>query len=232
MLKAFLGFRHVTGIKEWQPAEKAEFISKMIQEGMSYEEVRKKIGSKTPTVRLNYISYRTLLQIEETIGISEDSFEDRFSVMYLSINTQGAQKYLKIDIMADPKKAKKPVPEKHLKNLKYFSLWLFGDEKNPPIFTDSRQVNNFGRILESKEATDYLERSARPNFQFALNLAGGDEPEIIKLMENSCDNIELALSRVHLYKKSKKIQDVIKRFKADSDQLLNIFPEIRKMNAS
>src|SRR5262249_45833214 len=45
---AFLGFRHVTGIKEWRPAEKAEFIAKLIEKRkLSYDDVRKKIGSKT-----------------------------------------------------------------------------------------------------------------------------------------------------------------------------------------
>lgn len=50
-VEAFLGFRHVTGIKEWHPAEKAEYISRMIDEGMSYREVMRKIGSQTPAVR-------------------------------------------------------------------------------------------------------------------------------------------------------------------------------------
>jgi len=29
-VKSYLGFRHVTGIKEWNPAEKAEFIAELI----------------------------------------------------------------------------------------------------------------------------------------------------------------------------------------------------------
>src|SRR5438874_10078158 len=29
-VRAFLGFRHVTGIEQWRPAEKAEFIAKMV----------------------------------------------------------------------------------------------------------------------------------------------------------------------------------------------------------
>ena len=53
---AFLGFRHVTGIKEWHPAEKAEYIAHLIQDRkMSYDEVRRKIGSKVPVVRQNFI---------------------------------------------------------------------------------------------------------------------------------------------------------------------------------
>ena len=38
-IDAFLGFRHVTGIKEWAPPEKAEFIAKLIEENeLSYRE--------------------------------------------------------------------------------------------------------------------------------------------------------------------------------------------------
>src|SRR6185436_18856827 len=54
-VSAFLGFRHVTGIKEWRPAEKAEYIAHLIENyNMTYDDVRRKIGSKTPTVRQNY----------------------------------------------------------------------------------------------------------------------------------------------------------------------------------
>jgi hypothetical protein len=227
-VEAFLGFRHVTGIKEWKPAEKAEFIAKLIDDrGLTYEEVMRKIGSKTPVVRQNYIAYRLLLEIEDNVQqIPEENFEERFSVMYLSLRTQGVQKYLQIDIQANPKNAKVPVPKKHLKALANFALWLFGDDKTPALFTDSRQVDRFGRILESGEAVKYLERTDKPSFDIAHNLAGGDEPEIVDLIEKASDNIELALTRVHFYKKSKKVQEAIKRFSADASQILEMFPVI------
>lgn len=228
-IESFLGFRHVTGIKEWKPAEKAEFIARLIDKRkMDYQQVMRKIGSKTNTVRQNYISYRLLLQMEKATDIPQEQFEERFSVMYLSLRTQGVQKYLDIDIQADPKAAKKPVPQSHLKNMASFALWLFGDGKERlPLFSDSRQVDNFGRILESKKAIEYLNRTEKPSFDIALRTAGGDEPEILKLIEKAADDIELALTRVHLYKKSKKIQDGVRRLGADANQLLDIFPNIR-----
>ncbi|HQF37127.1 MAG TPA: hypothetical protein PLL26_05825 [Candidatus Dojkabacteria bacterium] len=227
---SFLGFRHVTGIKEWRPAEKAQFIAKLIDErGLSYEQVRRKIGSKAATVRQNYISYRLLLQIEQNAkGIPKENFEERFSVMYLSLRTQGVKQFLQIDIMADPPKAKLPVPKKHLKSLSNFALWLFGNDKTPPLFTDSRLIDDFGKLLESKEAISYLERTDRPKFEVAFQIAGGDEPEIIRLIETAADNIELALSRVHLFKKSKKINKAVERLGVDTLQILKIFPDIKK----
>lgn len=229
-IESFLGFRHVTGIKEWRPAEKAEYISKLIDErGMTYEDVMRKIGSKTPTVRQNYISYRLLLQIEDTIEeLPAENIEDRFSVMYLSLRTEGVQQYLQIDIQADPKSAKKPVPPKKLKALEYFALWLFGNEKRTPLFLDSRQVDDFGKVLESPKAIQYLERSDRPSFDVAFRMAGGDEPEIIKLIETAADNIELALTTAHQHSKSKELQIAVRRFGADAVQLMSLFPAIRK----
>ena len=70
---AFLGFRHVTGIKEWDPPEKAEFIAHMIDDlELSYNSVRKQIGSRTETVRRNYIAFLILQQINSLdIEVSE-----------------------------------------------------------------------------------------------------------------------------------------------------------------
>lgn len=228
-IEAFLGFRHVTGIKEWNPAEKAEYIAKLIEEShYTYEHVMRMIGSKTPTVRQHYISYRLLLQMEDQEGISVERVEDKFSVLYLSLRTSGVQRYLNIDIKADPETARRPVPDDRLKELVNFALWLFGDDERPPLFTDSRQVDDFGTILESREAVEYLERTDRPNFDIAYRTAGGDEPELVRLVEGAADNVELALTRAHLYSESEKMQIAVERFGADALQLLRIFPEIRE----
>ncbi|MDV3253552.1 hypothetical protein DevBK_19610 [Devosia sp. BK] len=232
-VEAFLGFRHVTGIKEWKPAEKAEYIAKLIENSkLTYAQVMRKIGSKTPTVRQNYISYRLLLQMEGQEKIAVEYVEDKFSVLFLSLRTDGVQRYLDIDIQADPDEARKPVPDEKLKELANFALWLFGDEKRQPIVRDSRQVDQFGRVLLSKKAVEYLERSPRPSFEVAFSLAGGDEPEIIRLVEEAADNVESALSRAHRYAKSKKLRKAAQRLGEDALQLASLFAGLRdELNA-
>ena len=58
----------------------------MVDHGMSYEEVRKKIGARPDTVRRNYISHRLRLQIEKTGSVPEDidSFVIRAGIFLLS----------------------------------------------------------------------------------------------------------------------------------------------------
>ncbi|MGC3992066.1 MAG: hypothetical protein QM796_20710 [Chthoniobacteraceae bacterium] len=147
-------------------------------------------------------------------------------MLYLSLRSAGTQKYLHIDIKAEPEKAKFPVPRSRLEELKKFALWLFG-HKQPPLFTDSRRVDDFGRILENSKAVDYLDRTERPNFEVAFRMSGGDEPELLKLIAAAADNIELALGKVHLHAKSERIQKAVERCGADALQLLNVFPKIR-----
>ena len=226
---AFLGFRHVTGIKEWKPAEKAQYIARLIEHGkIGYKEVMRKIGSKTPTVRRNYITYRLLLQMENQEDIAVEQVEEKFSVLYLSLRTAGVCKYLQIDIEADPKHALRPAPKSRLDALTHFALWLFGDNKTPPIVRESRQVDEFGRILQSKLAVAYLERTEKPSFEIAYRIAGGDEPELVNLIERAADNIEAALGRAHLHTKSRKLQAAVERSFRDAYQLVEIFPEIKK----
>jgi hypothetical protein len=225
----YLGFRHVTGIKEWNPAEKAEYIAKLIEgHDLSYEDVRRQIGSKTPTVRQHYISYRLLLQMEQNEDVSIEAVEEKFSVLYLSLRTQGAQSYLHIDIQASPSKAKNPVPKAHLKNLTNFAGWLFGDEKHPPLFTDSRNVDNFGKVLESTQAVEYLERTTNPRFELACRKAGVGEDDIVDLISGASDNIQLALTDAFSFRKSLSVQKVVRRLGTDVTALLNIFPAVKK----
>jgi hypothetical protein len=222
---AFLGFRHVTGIKEWNPAEKAEYIATLIEDHrMSYDEIRRKIGSKSDTVRQNYISYRLLLQMEGEEEIDVKRVEDKFSVLYLSLRSLGVQKYLHIDIQAEPGKARKPVPQSHLESLAKFALWMFGDDKHDPVVRESRYVDRFGKVLLNKKAVDYLERTDRPSLEFAYRIAGGDELETIEYLKKAADNTEEALSLVHHYKSSKEVHSAVKRLGIDVFQLLRIFP--------
>jgi len=227
-IKEFLGFRHVTGIKEWRPAEKAEYIADLIENHhVTYEAVMRAIGSNTPTVRQNYISYRLLLQMEQQESIAVEKVEQKFSVLYLSLRTVGTRRYLQIDIEADPEKAKRPVPDERLKELTNFALWLFGDDKRPPLFTDSRRVDDFGAVLESPTAVEYLERSKTPSFDRAFSLAGGDEPEIVRLIDEAADNIGLALMRAHRHTDSERLHRAVEQLGEDARQLLSLFPDLR-----
>jgi hypothetical protein len=125
------------------------------------------------------------------------------------------------------KDARRPVPKSHLRHLANFALWLFGSDKKAAVVKDSRQVDAFGQILESKKAIEYLERTEQPSFDIAFQIAGGDEPEIVRLIERAADNLEAALSRAHRYAKSKNLRAAAERVGQDTFRLLSLFPGLQ-----
>ena len=228
-VESFLGFRHVTGIKQWRTEQKAQYIAKLIEQGMSYEEVMRKIGSRTSTVRQHYISYRLLVQMEDSVrDFSVEDARGRFSVMYLSLRTQGVRTYLNIDILANEQTAKSPVPRTHIDALTDFARWLFGTQEQSPLFTDSRRVDDFGRMLENDQTLRYLKENTNPDFEYASQLAGGAERKIVQRLNEAANNIELVSGRVQHHQDSEEIREAIKRLGIDVETLLNFFPSIRE----
>lgn len=227
-IQTFLGFRHVTGIKQWDADVKAGFIANLIDEqGLSYREVGRMIGNRSSTVRQHYIAYRVLLQMEaEVSGFDPADAHRKFAILYMSVQTEGARRYLSIDISANPAEAQYPIPQDRIEHLNNFATWLFGSENIERLVTDTRQVSKFGEILNDEEATEYLENSAFPDFRVAYRIAGGDEAEIIKYVTEAANNIELALTQAHLYNESEELRNVVLRLGKSAFRLLTVFPDI------
>ena len=221
-IDAFLGFRHVTGIKEWAPPEKAQFIARLIdKKGLSYREVMRQIGSKTPVVERNYIAYCILLQMETVEGLAIEEVENRFSVLFLSLRSRNIQKFLGIEdkFGIDPHNVKPPIAPDYLSNLKEFSQWLFGDSDKPPVVRDSREVDRFAKVLSSEEGLSYLRSVRSPSLEKAFVVAGGDREEIYDLISSAAYNIQEALSSIHLYKDNRQLIDIARRLVANADQV-------------
>ncbi len=229
-VQAFLGFQHVTGIKQWDADEKAGFIAHLIDEqGMSYQQVARKIGSKIPTVRSHYIAYRVLLQMEETVeGFETEKTDKRFTILRKTLGTEGAKHYLQVDDSAEPTAAKQPVLPDRLESLAYFYHWLFGTSQIPNIVADTQQIADFGKALESSDAIEYLETANQPKFEVALRISGGDEEEMLRYINEAINNVELSLMRAPAFKNSRDVQKAVARLGANTIQLISPFSAIKK----
>lgn len=219
---AFLGFRHVTGIKEWAPPEKAQFIAKLIDEGgLTYREVMRKIGSKTPVVERNYIAYCILTQMETVEDVSIEEVEKRFSVLFLSLRSKNVQNFLGVGgkFGIEPQNVNPPISEENIDQLREYSRWLFGDAETPPVVKDSREVDRFATVLASEEGLQYLRTVRTPSLEKAFVIAGGDQEEVYDLVSTAAYNLQEALSSIHLYKEDERLIAISKRLVANAEQI-------------
>ena len=219
---AFLGFRHVTGIKEWEPPQKARFIAKLIDErALSYRDVMRKIGSQTPVVARNYIAYCILEQMEETEGLYVAGVLDRFSLLFLALRSRRVQQFLGVErkFEAAPTHVKPPVDAEHIDQLREFSKWLFGDADTTPIVKDSRQIDKFAVVLASPQGLDYLRQVPDPDLEHAYIVSGGERQEVYDLVARAAYSLQQALSSLHLYKEDADLRKISQRLVANADQV-------------
>ena len=87
---------------------------------------------------------------------------------------------------------------------------------------------NFARILSSEQAIEYLRSVSEPNFDLALQKAGIEDEEIENQLKEANNQMELALSRVHLHLDSKTIQKTMERLALNAKELVSKFPDIAK----
>ena len=80
-----------------------------------------------------------------------------------------------------------------------------------PLFADSRYISGFAKVLSNSEAVDYLRSSLAPSFDVALQKAGVEDEEIETQLKEASIQMELALSKVHLYVHSEPIQRAMVR---------------------
>ena len=198
---------------------------------MSYVDVMRAIGSKTPTVRQNYITNRLFRQISELDGVEPSLVEKRFSVLFLSIREHGVQRFLGIDPVAEPAAAQAPVPEERSDNLRWFTVWVFGTDEVDALFTDSRKMGSFSKVLDNPEAVEYLQTARRPTFAAALERAGTDHEEVLDRLNSAIDEVELALSTVHLFAQQREVHQAVLRLALGIRSLVSSFPDAAELLA-
>lgn len=218
------GFRHVTGIKQWDADEKAGFIVQLVDgDNLSYDQVARKIGVSTSAVRQHYIAFHIRSQIEQhVVEIPRESTGCRFVVLYDSIQKTGVQAYLGLNLNAAPKAARTPIQKNRLPQLAFFSRWIYGTHTTEPLVTEPRMISDFGKILESEAATKYLEETEAPIFDVALLFTDCDQRVILHLVNSAREQIEETLRTINLLKPSPDLQRIVTRFKNDARRLLSM----------
>ena len=142
----YLGYRHITGVKPWDPLAKARYlkllrdaeIEKGESEAQQYKTLAKTIGSRADYVATLLTSLALYEEISEKsfFGIKSLSEEEiDFSLLTTSLSYSNIVEFLGLDSRNDPSLS--GLKDEGLKEL---TKWIF--EKNP--------VNNQTRLGESR----------------------------------------------------------------------------------
>ena len=153
----YLGYRHITGIKQWSPLAKARYLAQLQQQLKQEKPLEKfrilarRIGSRSDYVARLLAGLALFKRIAENSffeikDLNEESLD--FSILTTAINYSNIAKYLGLKSGRDPtlKGLKK-------NNFETLSKWLFErDENDNTRLGESRDLKDLNEIVANKDA--------------------------------------------------------------------------------
>ncbi len=181
-LNTYLGFRHITGPKQWRPEAKARFIAHLLRGNEEIGSVARRIGSNHRTVRRLAEAHAVYSQALAA-NISVDGIEQGFGVFYNALSEPGIRTFLGLSPQKDINSLPvDPVAEQNLDRLSDLVSLLFGDsdQQVQSVIAESRELRKLGSVLVNDTACANLMRDR--NLDRAWRLGGGGRQEFIALL--------------------------------------------------
>ena len=227
----YLGFRHITGIKEWNLLSKANYLYGLFNNHQNEifdntcREIAKIIGSRKDYVRRVIIGYEVYKIIEDEgfykiKGLDDTSFY--FNYILDSLNKENIRNFIGIDFELE-----KPAENIHVENLKIWTTWFFkeNDQGRTRLIGNSDNLHKLNKILGSPEALKaFKDDGVELNKAFELTNDLGDI--FFESLKKSLQYLEQADNVVH------KIQDFYSNLDEDIKNIKRLASKIQNTKNS
>lgn len=229
-LVSYIGYRHVTGIKEWDTEQRADYAAGLIEDGSgrwTYDTVAEVMGTKAAYVEKLYVAHRICEQAFKHDIDGADRMREKFGILLRLIQSGNVRTFLGIKLPGDPKKSHEPVtkPERDFED---FIRWAFGTEAHRKILEDSRDITKYGQILASDESIRYLRASKDPSFERAWEKSGGRREGLVENLYAAEVRLEEAVALVREYRDDDDVAKGVRRCASYMVQILRYFPNVQR----
>jgi len=171
----YLGFRHITGVKKWDPYSKARYVAQLIEIGRPISQIEDSIGDSERTVKKLYQAYVLLAQIKDELDIDDKEIRANFSLLEVLLGQQQIKTFLGVSKALPTGKIDRVVSEDKLENLSDVVSWVFGNRERGEqrIISDSRQIPKFlSPVVSDPVSYEHLKRTR--DLEGAYERSGGD----------------------------------------------------------
>ncbi len=199
----YLGYRHITGVKQWEPLAKARYIASYFDEQTDlkgspfdrYTDVARGIGSQAPYIKRQLDGLAVFETMEansffDIPGLDEENVS--FSLISTAVGYESVLEFVA--------KSQHPFITKDAirkKNVEYISRWMFEqDSDGATVLGDSRNIQKLAIILESKEATQALKEG--DSIEKAYGLTRGISEDFAGILAAAENIVTRAVSMVAL----------------------------------
>ncbi len=154
----YLGFRHVSGVKQWPLISKARYVTNLFEQKNRfdyevYKEIAKEIGSKGAYVRKLIIGYQAfqIVRTRNWFGMGDQLNEESFNLSLISevLSEQPTvAEYVGVDINSE-----RPFADVKIEQFEQLTKWLYQITENGRTrIGDNRNLRYLTKVLQNEDA--------------------------------------------------------------------------------
>jgi hypothetical protein len=210
----YLGFRHITGVKTWEPYAKARYVADLIKGGRRIEDIEQGIGDAARTVKKLYQSYVVYTQIRDDLGVDVKDVKSNFSLLEVVLGSQLIKEFLSVPRTLPSGPVTTIVPSAKTENLRQIVSFVFGDSARGElrVISDSRQIpQRLAPVIADRDAYEYLCRTR--DLEGAYERSGGERRYLIRQLQSASRATERALGVMPLYRSDAEVRSAVDRLR-------------------
>ena len=200
-IHAYVGFRHIGGLKTWPPEAKARYllaeVERLVEEGFSdpFRELGRRVGSNAQGVRNPYLAIRILLHAREEFGLNVTYVQDhRFGVWLRCMNSADIRSYVGLGQARTYQEIEQALEGINRDQLAEVLVDLESAEGQArAVLSDSRDVTIYGRALTDERAHATLRKTG----DLSLARQVVEELELEPRAQRLVKSLELFLETLH-----------------------------------
>ena len=187
-----IGYRHISGIEDWDPTAKARFIAHLVDDqGKTFSDVALIVGERETDIRSMYRNDAILEQAREEFDFDTTRAEAAFGIFNQAMGNVPVRTFVGAPDPRDVEPKTYPLDDEYADELEELLSWLFGDEEHPKVIGESRDITrSLTTILQSDDALEVL-RETR-DLELAFITAGGTRDRLLRRLANARGSLQAA----------------------------------------
>ncbi len=190
----YLGYRHITGIKQWDSLSKAKYLAQLrndfypdLPQQQQMRSLAKEIGSRPDYVAqlLTALALYTKAEEVKFFGLPIQAKDVEFSYITTALSYTNICDWLGLVSRTDIE-----MPSLQKENLKRVFSWMFAkDQQGRTILGESRNLDEMAAVVVSEEAVKVLEETCK--LSEAYLYTDGPQAALEKAMNEACGKLKV-----------------------------------------
>lgn len=217
-----IGFRHISGILQWQPYAQARYIARLVDEDhMTFGEVAEMIGVDRTKVGNLYRDQAIANQARE-IGIETGPMEDAFSLLTVAMSTPKLRAHIDAPLGSKAQPGEAPIPAERAPELRELVTWLYGDGDVEPVIGESRDISKLGNVVASKTGLSALREGVtlEAAVQKVKDADANPRQRLLLRLRTGKNSLSSALDDIDAFVDDPEVMDSVDEVRAAADALL------------